>query len=189
MNAAAERDERTLFGFWVYLMSDCLLFGSLFAAFAVLRNGTFGGPSPSDLFNLPVALLQTLLLLTSSFLCGLAILFARQGRGWLTFLGLGATFLLGAAFLALELREFAGFIQAGHSWRQSASLSSFFTLVGTHGFHVTMGLLWMAVMGLQLLTQGFTPTCQRRLSCLAAYWHFLDVVWIFLFTVVYLIRY
>lgn len=189
MNAVAERDERTLFGFWVYLMSDCLLFGSLFAAFAVLRKSTFGGPSGADLFNLPIALFQTLLLLTSSFLCGLAILSARQGKRWLTFAGLGATFLLGAAFLALELREFAGFIQAGHSWRQSAFLSSFFTLVGTHGFHVAMGLLWMAVMGLQLATLGFTPTSLRRLSCLAAYWHFLDIVWIFVFTVVYLIRY
>lgn len=169
-------------------MSNCLLFGFLFAAFAVLRNNTFGGPSGSDLFNLPIALLQTVFLLTSSFLCALSILAARQEKRWLTFMGLGATFLLGAAFLALELREFAGFVQAGHSWRQSAFLSSFFALVGTHGFHVTMGLLWMAVMGLQLALLGFTPTRLRRLSCLAAYWHFLDVVWIFVFTVVYLIR-
>ncbi|MGC8461250.1 MAG: cytochrome o ubiquinol oxidase subunit III [Candidatus Dormibacteria bacterium] len=182
-----EKDMTTLIGFWVYVMTDCVLFASLFAVFAVLRSNTAGGPSISQIVDLPYALVETLALLASSFTCGLAILSAqrRSRKGVILFLAL--TFVLGATFLTMELIEFHGLIIHGESWRRSAMLSAFFTLVGTHGLHITVGLLWIAVMIVSLLQSGLTRGTTRRLALLAIFWHFLDLVWIFIFTFVYLI--
>lgn len=182
-----EAYDRTLFGFWIYIMTDCILFATLFATYVVLQNGTFGGPTSKDLFNLPFALTETVILLTSSFTSGLVMLAAHRHDRSKVFVALALTFLLGAAFLAMELHEFNQFVQEGHSWRTSAFLSSFFTLVGTHGLHITAGLLWILVMVGQLIVQGLQINTLRRLACFTMFWHFLDVVWIFIFTIVYLL--
>ena len=182
----ATRERKTL-GFWIYLMTDCILFGSLFATFAVLRGNTFGGPSGADLFNLPFVLGETMILLTSSFTMGLAVLGMARGYKKQTIVWLIATLLLGATFLVMELSEFSHLVADGHGWQQSAFLSSYFVLVGTHGFHIAVGLLWLAVVGVRLLKRGFKQTDMHRLSLLGIFWHFLDVVWIFIFTFVYLI--
>lgn len=182
-----EEDNRTIFGFWVYLMTDCVLFASLFATFAVLRNSTFGGPSGNQLFSMPYALTETLILLTSSFSCGLAILAAQRRNKKLVIALFSLTFLLGAAFLAMELTEFTHLVHDGDSWRRSGFLSAFFTLVGTHGLHITVGLLWMMVMMAQVLRRGLTSVNIRKLTLLSLFWHFLDVIWIFIFTIVYLL--
>jgi cytochrome o ubiquinol oxidase subunit 3 len=179
-------NEKTVFGFWVYLMTDCVLFATLFATYAVLRGNTFGGPGGSQLFHLPQILLETLLLLTSSFTAGLATLSAHQGNKRLVILFLGLTFLLGAAFLGLELTEFRALVADGNSWQRSGFLSAFFTLVGTHGLHISVGLIWMGTMMVQILTRGLTPGTVRRLTLLSLFWHFLDIIWIFIFTIVYL---
>ncbi|MBX4190592.1 cytochrome o ubiquinol oxidase subunit III [Candidatus Saccharibacteria bacterium] len=181
-----QAEEKTLFGFWVYLMTDCVLFASLFATFAVLRHNTYGGPSGEDLFSLSFVLKETLILLSSSFLCGLGILSARRGQKNLVYIFFGLTFLLGVAFLTLELQEFNNLYSEGNSWRRSGFLSSFFTLVGTHGAHISVGLVWMATMMLRVRQIGLTPFNVKRLTMLSLFWHFLDIVWIFIFTVVYL---
>lgn len=178
--------SKTLFGFWIYLMTDCILFASLFATFTVLRNNTFGGLSGHELFSLPFVLTETLILLTSSFTAGLATLSANrrnqnQVLGWF-----GITFLLGLAFLALEINEFANLTHEGNSWRRSGFLSAFFTLVGTHGAHITVGLLWMAVMMAKIYHRGLGIATVKRLTMLSLFWHFLDIIWIFIFTIVYL---
>lgn len=182
-----ETNTKNVFGFWMYLMTDCVLFASLFAAYAVLRNNTFGGPSGAQLFSLHYVLAETLILLTSSFICGLGFLAAKSGdRRWV-FILFGLTFLLGAAFLALELSEFARLAHDGNSWRRSGFLSAFFTLVGTHGAHISAGLLWMAVMMAKVAKQGLTAANVRKLTLLSMFWHFLDVIWIFIFSIVYLL--
>jgi cytochrome o ubiquinol oxidase subunit 3 len=179
--------RRKTLGFWIYLMTDCVLFASLFATFAVLRTATAGGPAGSDIFDLQFVLIETMLLLTSSFTVGLAVLGAERGYKKQSIFWLVLTFLLGAAFLAMELWEFNQLIGEGHSWQQSAFLSSYFVLVGTHGLHIAVGLLWMAVVIFRLLQRNFKETDVRRLSLLGLFWHFLDVIWIFIFSFVYLI--
>jgi cytochrome o ubiquinol oxidase subunit 3 len=179
-------ENKTLFGFWVYLMTDCILFATLFATFAVLRNNTFGGPAGRDLFSLPYVLAETLILLTSSFTAGLGILSAHNRDKQKTLLFFAITFLLGAAFLTLELKEFAHLASEGNSWRRSGFLSAFFTLVGTHGLHITSGLIWMGVMMVRVRSIGLTQFNIKRLTILSLFWHFLDIVWIFIFTIVYL---
>lgn len=181
-----EEDSKTIFGFWVYLMTDCILFASLFATYAVLHNNTYGGPGAHDLFNLPYALVETILLLTSSFTCGLAMLAVHRHRQNIVFVLLGLTFALGLAFLTMELTEFRNLAVEGNSWRRSGFLSAFFTLVGTHGLHISAGLLWMVVTFGQVMRRGLTKTSIRRLTMLSLFWHFLDIIWIFIFTVVYL---
>ncbi|HSX33733.1 MAG TPA: cytochrome o ubiquinol oxidase subunit III [Candidatus Saccharimonadales bacterium] len=185
--AEEQAHSKTVFGFWVYIMTDCVLFASLFAVFAVLRNNTFGGEPGSQLFSLPYILGETLILLTSSFTCGLAVLAAGAKQKNMTLLWLTATFLLGAAFLYMEVSEFHRLALDGNSWQRSGFLSSFFTLVGTHGLHITAGLLWMLIYGVQLIQKGFRASTQRRLTLFSMFWHFLDVVWIFIFTIVYLL--
>ncbi len=180
-------NSNTVFGFWVYLMTDCILFASLFATFVVLRHNTFGGPSGQDIFSLPFVLTETLILLTSSFSVGLAILAARQKAKNQLFFWLGLTFLLGLAFLSLEINEFRHLANEGNSWRRSGFLSAFFTLVGTHGLHITSGLVWMMILAAQVLSRGLNAVSIRRLTCLSLFWHFLDIVWIFIFTIVYLL--
>jgi len=185
---AAEHDanDKTIFGFWVYLMTDCVLFACLFATYAVLHANTAGGPSGAELFKLPAVLAETLILLTSSFTCGLAMLAVHKGKKAHVLAGFAVTFLLGAAFLAIELSEFRSLVIEGNSWWRSGFLSSFFTLVGTHGLHITIGLLWMVVMMVRLIRQGFSRNMLRRLTMLSMFWHFLDIIWIFIFTIVYL---
>jgi len=182
----ADAADKTLFGFWVYLMTDCILFASLFATFAVLRNNTFGGPDARELFSLSFVLAETLILLTSSFTAGLAILAARRNDKKQVLAWFGVTFLLGLSFLGLELKEFAHLASEGNSWRRSGFLSAFFTLVGTHGTHITAGLLWMGVMMAKIYRRGLVFSSVKRLTMLAMFWHFLDIVWIFIFTIVYL---
>jgi cytochrome o ubiquinol oxidase subunit III len=184
--AEREAEAKTIFGFWVYLMTDCVLFASLFATFAVLRNNTYGGPGGDTLFSLSFVLTETLILLTSSFSCGLGILAARRCQKNLVLALFGLTFLLGLAFIGLELHEFSHLYHEGNSWRRSGFLSAFFTLVGTHGAHISVGLLWMAVMMLKIKSKGLTDSNVKRLTMLSLFWHFLDIVWIFIFTVVYL---
>lgn len=163
------------------------MFAGLFAAFSVLRNNTFGGPSGKELFSLPYVFAETLILLTSSFTCGLGILSARRRSKGGVFTFFGATFILGVSFLVMELNEFAGFIAGGNSFQRSGFLSSFFTLVGTHGLHITVGLLWLLVMFAAVIKKGLTPSNVRKLTLFSLFWHFLDIVWIFIFTIVYLV--
>jgi cytochrome o ubiquinol oxidase subunit III len=187
IEAVETANSKTVFGFWVYIMTDCVLFASLFAVFAVLRNNTFGGPGGNDIFHLPYVLAETLVLLTSSFVCGLALLAAQAQRKRQVSLLLAFTFLLGITFLALEASEFRHMIVDGNSFRRSGFLSSYFTLVGTHGLHITAGLLWLLVLSFQIMRRGFAAGVMRRLSLFSLFWHFLDVVWIFIFTMVYLL--
>ncbi len=178
--------SKTVLGFWMYLMTDCILFTSLFATYAVFRHSTFGGPSSIDLFSLSNAFIETMILLFSSVTCGLGMLAALKNRKHQAIAWFAVAFLLGASFVVLELREFTQLVQEGNSWRRSAFLSAFFTLVGTHGLHVSIGLLWMAVLMTQVYVCGVTVDTFRRMVVFSMFWHFLDLVWIFIFTFVYL---
>jgi cytochrome o ubiquinol oxidase subunit 3 len=180
-------DSKATLGFWIYLMTDCVLFASLFAVYAVMRGSTFGGPSGRELFSLPFVLTETMLLLTSSFTCGLTILAARTFNKRAVLIALSLTFLLGAAFLVLELSEFHKLVVEGNSWRRSGFLSSYFTLVATHGLHIAVGLLWMVVNGLRIARQGIGVVTTRRLTLFSLFWHFLDIIWIVIFSMVYLV--
>lgn len=182
----AEATDRAMFGFWIYLMTDLLMFAVLFAVYSVLQGSTLGGETGRDLFSLPLALSETLILLTSSFTVGIAMIAARRGNKAQTLVWFGITFLLGLAFLTLELKEFAEFIHEGHTLRTNAFLSSFFVLVGTHGLHITSGLLWMGTTMIYVMKRGLNAPLLRKLSMLSLFWHFLDIVWIFIFTIVYL---
>lgn len=182
----AEADDRTMFGFWIYLMTDLLMFAILFAVYAVLRNSTDGGPGAAELLNPDLALVETLLLLTSSFTVGIGMIVARQGKKAQTMLWFGLTFLLGAAFLAIELYEFYELIHEGHTMQSNAFLSAFFVLLSTHGLHIASGLLWMAIILAFIMKRGLTHSNVRKLALLSLFWHFLDIVWIFIFTIVYL---
>ena len=174
------------YGFWIFLLSDIVMFSALFAAYAVLAHATAGGPRGIQLFNQGSVAIETVCLLASSYTCGLMSLAAASRRYSATYLAALVTFMLGAAFLALELREFAGMIAAGAGPQRSAFLSAFFTVVGCHGLHVTAGLVWLAVMMAQVAIKGFRPAVERRLLCFSLFWHALDIVWVWLFTVVYL---
>ncbi len=179
-------DSTDVFGFWIYIMSDCILFATIFATFAVLRNNVFGGISIKDITSLPYVFSETIALLASSFTYGLAIIFVYQNKVKNALLWLIVTFALGLAFITMELNEFIHLHAEGHSWQISAAFSSFFTLVGTHGLHVMMGLLWMFVLIIQLAIFDNTAVIKRRLTYLGLFWAFLDIVWIFVFTIVYL---
>lgn len=178
--------SKTILGFWLYLLSDCLLFATLFVTYAVLRTSTFGGPTSHEIFDLTIAFAETMLLLLSSVTCGFVMLAAVQGKKDQLMAWLGVTFVLGASYIALEITEFSHLVAEGHSWRVSAFLSSFFTLVGAHGLHVAAGLLWIGVLMVQLYWQGINIDTFRRLAVFSLYWHFLDLIWIFIFTFVYL---
>lgn len=186
MDHEAAADDRTMFGFWVYLMTDLLMFSVLFAVFAVLRTSTNGGPDATDLFNPGLALVETLLLLTSSFTVGIGMIAARAGQLRQALAWFGATFLLGLTFLCIELYEFYELIHEGHTMQSSAFLSSFFVLVSTHGLHIISGLLWLGIIMAYVLKRGLTRSNVRKLALLSLFWHFLDIVWIFIFTIVYL---
>ncbi|WP_136605252.1 cytochrome o ubiquinol oxidase subunit III [Paenibacillus dokdonensis] len=181
-----DMEEMRTFGFWIYLMTDIMIFGTFFATYIVLHNNTNGGPGPADLFELSGVIVSTFILLTSSYTCGLAVLALNKGKkqaliGWLA-----VTALLGAVFIGLEINEFAHMVHEGATMSRSAFLSAFYTLVGTHGLHVTVGLVWMIALMVQLSVKGITPVTKRKVNIISLFWHFLDVVWIFVFTVVYL---
>ncbi|MCG6880987.1 MAG: cytochrome o ubiquinol oxidase subunit III [Deltaproteobacteria bacterium] len=185
-NEHADILDARAYGFWIYLMSDLVLFSAIFATHAVLARSYAGGPTGKDLFDLSYTFGETLVLLFSSTTCGLAMLAVHAGKrgrvlGWLL-----VTFLLGAGFIAMEISEFSGMIQNGYGPDTSAFLSAFFTLVGTHGAHVTFGLVWMAVMCGQIAAKGLTRPVRSRLMRFSMFWHFLDIVWIGIFTFVYL---
>ncbi len=175
-----------LFGFWIYVMSDCILFATLFATYAVLGHHYAGGPTGKQIFDLRGVMAETASLLVSSFTYGLAVLAMHRGAKNEVVAWLSVTFLLGATFVGLELHEFTGLIHDGFGPQKSAFLSSFFTLVGTHGAHVSTGLIWMAVLIGQVIKKGLTPNTSTRIMLLSLFWHFLDIVWICLFTIVYL---
>jgi cytochrome o ubiquinol oxidase subunit 3 len=182
-----ETGGATLLGFWIYLMSDALLFGAIFSVFGVLSTAYAGGPIPREIFDLPLVAVNTALLLVSSITYGFGMLEMEAGRirgvqAWLLI-----TFLLGAAFVGIELFEFSQLIAEGAGPQRSAFLSSFFTLVGTHGLHVTVGLIWIATMLVQVGRRGLIEANKRRLLCLSLFWHFLDIIWIGVFTFVYLL--
>ncbi|KDE50698.1 cytochrome aa3 quinol oxidase subunit III [Geobacillus sp. CAMR5420] len=200
MGEAAHRYEETLpleyrtqesrlniLGFWIFLGAEVALFATLFATYLVLFQRTGSGPTAGELFEVKDVLIETLLLLTSSFTCGLAIFEMRRGRisgliAWLL-----VTLLLGVGFITFEIREFIHYVHEGATMQTSAFLSSFFVLVGTHGAHVSLGIGWMILIIIQLLQRGFTPKTARKVFIVSLYWHFLDVVWIFIFTLVYLL--
>ncbi|QNA89121.1 cytochrome o ubiquinol oxidase subunit III [Massilia sp. Dwa41.01b] len=179
-------EHGTMLGFWIYLMSDCLIFASLFATYAVLGRNYAGGPSGAELFNLKIVGVNTAFLLVSSITFGFAMIAAqaknlKRAQVWLAITG-----LLGACFLGLEIYEFVELIHEGAGPSRSGFLTAFFSLVGTHGLHVLFGIVWLVTLMVQLGKHGLTPENFRRLSCLSLFWHFLDVVWIFVFTFVYL---
>ena len=177
----------TMLGFWIYLMSDALIFATLFATYGVLSTGYAGGPAPFQIFDLSLVALNTVMLLISSITCGMAMIAMERGNKQGTQLWLAITALFGAAFIAIELYEFAELIHEGATPMRSAFLSAFFTLVGTHGLHVFSGLIWILVMIVQVGQRGLIPENRRRLMCLSMFWHLLDVVWIGVFTFVYLL--
>ena len=200
LHLAAERDgpafylsedhhpeNSTLLGFWIYLMSDCLIFAVLFATFGVLGHNYAGGPTGARLFELPMVAVNTAMLLFSSITYGMAMIGAQSGRVKETLGWLAVTGLFGCAFLGQELTEFAHLIGEGAGPQRSAFLSSFFTLVGTHGLHVTCGVIWLVTLMTQVARRGLTETNLRRLMCLSLFWHFLDVIWIGVFSFVYLL--
>jgi cytochrome o ubiquinol oxidase subunit III len=181
-----DQEALKILGFWIFLVTDCILFGTLFATYVVLRNHTDGGPIGRELFDVPGFVAETFILLTSSFTSGLATLAMHKGKvksliGWLV-----VTALMGAVFVGLEINEFAHMAMEGATISRSAFLSAFFTLVGTHGCHVTVGLFWMIGIIVQLSRYGINAVTTRKVFIISLYWHFLDAVWIFLFTVVYL---
>lgn len=179
-------DSSTLFGFWLYLMSDCLLFAALFATYGVLGGNFAAGPSGADLFDLPLVAFNTSLLLLSSITYGFAMLDMARNKTGGTLAWLAVTGLLGVAFVGVELYEFSHLISEGAPPQRSAFLSSFFVLVGTHGLHVTFGIVWLITLMIQVRKFGLIADNKRRLMCLSMFWHFLDVVWIGVFTFVYL---
>ncbi|CAH1648686.1 MULTISPECIES: cytochrome o ubiquinol oxidase subunit III [unclassified Chelatococcus] len=181
-----EEGSSTLLGFWIYLMSDCLIFAVLFATFGVLGGNLAAGPGPKDLFDLRLVALNTSMLLLSSITYGFAMLTMAQGRVAATQAWLAVTGVFGLAFLSIELYEFAHMFHVGATPQRSAFLSSFFALVGTHGLHVTFGTIWLVTLMVQVHKHGLIVANRRRLMCLSMFWHFLDVIWIGVFTFVYL---
>jgi cytochrome o ubiquinol oxidase subunit 3 len=176
----------TGYGFWVFLLSDIIMFSAFFSTYAVLVDATAGGPSGGDLFNLDSVALETVCLLVSSFTCGIASIGAQRRNGLWFYGAMAVTFVLGAIFLSLEIREFSGMVAEGAGPTRSAFLSAFFTLVGCHGLHVTGGLLWLLTMVAQVFAKGYRADIMRRLLCFSLFWHALDIIWVALFSVVYL---
>lgn len=181
-----DSDSIDIFGFWLYIMTDCVLFATLFATFAVLRNNIYTGPALTHLFSLPFIFGETLFLLFSSFTFGLVMLGLYEKNKKRILFWLSLTFLLGLSFVVMEVREFIHIVAQGYTWHTSGALSAFFALVGVHGLHVAIGLFWILLMIIQVARSGPSKTISRRLTYLGLFWHFLDIVWIFVFTIVYL---
>ncbi|MCQ6279190.1 cytochrome aa3 quinol oxidase subunit III [Bacillus sp. EB600] len=183
-----EQNKMNILGFWVFLGAEIILFSTLFATFGVLKSQYAGGPTPKELFEIKGVMTETILLLTSSFTCGIAIyeMHRNNKKGLLAWLAL--TLLLGAGFVGMEITEFINYVHEGATMQTSAFLSSFFVLLGTHGLHVSMGIGWAIMVMIQIARKGLTPVTARKTFIIGLYWHFLDVVWIFIFTFVYLAR-
>ncbi len=175
------------YGFWIFLISDIILFSALFASYAVLTDATAGGPTGRELFELPTVVIETACLLLSTVFCGIAGIGAQARKNVMYYGAMAATFVLGATFVAIELHEFATLIHAGNGPGRSAFLSAFFALIGCHGLHVSAGLLWLLTMMAQVYAKGFRADIQRRLLCFALFWHTLDIIWVALFSLVYLV--
>jgi cytochrome o ubiquinol oxidase subunit 3 len=185
MHTEASKDK-VFFGFWIYLMTDLLMFSVLFATYTVLRNGTNGGIEISEIFNPSFVLVETLILLVSSFVCGLALVFLNERNKVRTLLFLGCTALLGVVFIFMELYEFSTLISEGNSFTKSAFLSSFFTLLSFHGLHLLAGIVWVVTLMVSVYMRGFKDVNVRKIKLWGIFWHFLDIVWIFIFSFVYL---
>ena len=186
LSELAEKRIIVGYGFWIFLLSDIVMFSAFFATYAVLVNETAGGPNGRDLFHLDIVAFETAFLLLSSFACGVASIGARAHRDAMFYGAMAVTALFGAGFLFLEIREFVGMIAIGAGPQRSAFLSAFFTLVGCHGLHVTLGLMWLLTMMAQVFAKGYRPDILRRVLCFALFWHTLDIIWVAIFTVVYL---
>lgn len=186
MEFSDEKESVKITGFWMFLVTDVLIFGSLFSSYAVFKNQVAAGPTANQLFTLGPVILETLLLLTSSFTIGLAIYAMRKQNKRALMIWLILTLLLGAGFVTAEIHDFVTFVSAGATWHKSAFLSGFYILVGTHGAHVTFGIIWAATLLFQVARRGLTAVTTRKLFTFSLYWHFLDIVWIFIFTFVYL---
>ncbi|OGT31839.1 MAG: cytochrome o ubiquinol oxidase subunit III [Gammaproteobacteria bacterium RIFCSPHIGHO2_12_FULL_35_23] len=178
--------SRVVFGFWIYLMSDLILFATLFAAYAVLRNNTYGGVGIAQITDLPRVLTETLVLLISNLTIGFAFLSQQRASKQGVILWLLVTFLIGLAFVGIEYQGFSQLVAVGNDWQRSAFLSAFFTLLGVHWFHVIAGLLWTIILIIQFASQGTSSKMATRLTCLGLFWHFVNIIWIFIFTIVYL---
>jgi cytochrome o ubiquinol oxidase subunit III len=177
--------SKTVFGFWVYLLTDFILFATFFATYAVLHDSTYGGPSGREIFQLPFVLAQTLILLTGSLTSGLAGASAhRKNKNW-TIILFVITFLLGIAFMGMELTDFNRLIDEGNSWKRSGFLSAYFSLIGMHGIHMIFALLWTIVLIVPVCIEGITSASIRRLTCLRMFWQFLNIIWVFIFTIIY----
>lgn len=187
MSTKEHTEEKGAFGFWVYLMSDAVLFAGLFAVYAVLQAATLGGVSVADFADLSFVFIETSILLTSSFVVGLALLAAHRGKKIWTLVALAAVLLLGWCFLGMELNEFVRLVGEGSGPSHSGSLSAFFALVGTHGAHLFFGSLWGLVVLAHVAVRGLSRATVRKLALFSLFWHFLDIIWIFIFTFVYLI--
>lgn len=183
---AKKLNEKTSLGFWLYLMTDSLLFAGLFATFVVLRSAIADGPSSEEIFSMPMVLSETIILLASSMTAGLAMLALRYGFMRQAIVYMICTFVAGVAFLTIEMSEFTLLVSEGNGWQQSAFLSAFFTLVGTHGAHIFVGLIWLFTLVMILARRGMNTKLMRQFGLFTLFWHFLDLVWIFIFTVVYL---
>jgi heme/copper-type cytochrome/quinol oxidase subunit 3 len=183
---AREEESIKITGFWMFLVTDMLIFASLFSVYAVYHSRIALGPSPGTLFHLGPVIWETVLLLTSSFTVGLSVFEMRRGRKRPALAWLVLTIALGAGFVGLEISDFVGYVSQGATWHVSAFLSSFYVLVGTHGSHVTFGIMWAITLIVQILRRGFTEVTARKLYTFSLYWHFLDIVWVFIFTYVYL---
>jgi len=181
-----DQESMKMFGFWLFLITDVILFGTLFATYVVLRLNTDGGPTGAELLEMNGIIISTFILLTSSFTSGIAVLEMNKGNKRGLMLWLAITALLGASFIYLEVNEFMHLVHEGANIGTSAYWSAFFVLVGTHGLHVSLGLVWMIALILQIRRRGITPVTKRKVGIISLYWHFLDVVWIFVFSIVYL---
>lgn len=181
-----DSDSTDVFGFWLYIMTDCILFSCLFATYFVLNNAHAVGPHLKSFIDLPYVLVETFFLLASNFTYCLAMFAVNKKNVKLSVIWLALTFILGAGFVTMEVKEFAHLAHEGYAWHTSGGASAFFTLVGTHGFHVSMGLLWILIMMIQLPLLKLNPVTTKRMVYLGLFWNFLDIVWIFLFTFVYL---
>jgi len=179
--------SRTTFGFWLYLLTDFILFGTLFGTYAVLKDSTFGGPSAQTLFNLPSVLIRTLILLISSLVVGLAGAAAHRRNKNLTLVLFSLTFVLGMIFMVMQMGEFNQLLDLGHHWQRSAFLSAYFTLTGTYALHMVFALLWVVVLIIPVYIQGVNGVSIRRLTCLKMFWQFLNIVWVFIFSFIYLL--
>jgi cytochrome o ubiquinol oxidase subunit 3 len=178
--------SKTVFGFWLFLLTEFILFGTLFATYAVLRDNTFGGPSAKELFKLPFALEQALILLACSFTAGLGGVASHRGEKKKTIFFFLLTFILGAVFLGMDLNEFSHLVATGNGWQRNGFLSAFFTVVGTHALHIALALLWTLIHLWPVFRHGITAITLKRLTCLRMFWQFLNVIWVYIFTFIYL---